>query len=332
MNNRPHGFAILGCGRIAGSHATAIASLAGQARLVGVADNVIERAERLAEQFDVPTAVDDLDALLALTDVDSIIVCTPNELHAEQAIHALSAGKHVLVEKPMADNAADARRMAAAAEAANRVLATGLTFRHTKPIRYIQDRRAKFGRLRAVEASVCVHWDGPQAAWWGTRSPERGLILSLFAPHALDFVQLVVGQEPLSVHCEAARFQSTWQGEDEAMILLRYPQGCLASIHVSYNQSFVIDRKTLHYENALVRIENGDELWVDDEPIMGVTADSMHRMGKRDLRPAFETQLREYLLAVSGKPNRSVLHDEGVRLTVLLDRVLEDARRNSIAE
>ena len=232
----------------------------------------------------------------------------------------------------MAENVADAKRMAHAAEKSKRILAIGHTFRHTKPIRYHQDHRHEFGRLRAIEVSLCVHWDGPQADWWRTRSPEEGLILSLLAPHALDFVQLIVGQDPLIVHCQAARFQSGWQGEDEAMILLRYPDGCLASIHVSYNQSFVIDRKTLHYENALLRIENGDELWIDDRLVMGESAKGAQRMGQKNLQPVFETQLREFLLAVNGEHNRAVLHDEGVRLTDLLARILADANRNATAK
>ncbi len=332
MTNRQQGIAILGCGRIAGSHAEAIAALAGRAQLIAVADTDRARAARLAKKFDVPAVAESLDELLALPGLDCLIVCTPNALHAEQTVQALSAGKHVLVEKPMAESVADAERMAHAAEKSNRILAVGHTFRHTKAIRYVQDHCHEFGRLRAIEVSLCVHWDGPQADWWRTRSPAEGLILSLLAPHALDFVQLIAGQDPLMVHCQAARFQSGWLAEDEAMILLRYPAGCLASVHVSYNQPSVIDRKTLHYENALVRIENGDELRVDDRLVMGESATGAQRMGQRDLRPEFETQLREFLLAVNGECNRAVLHDEGVRLTRLLARILADANRNATAE
>ena len=332
MTQTPQGMAILGCGRIAASHAEAIAALTGQAKLIAVADTVRGRAAALAKQFSAPSVAGNLDELLALPGIDALIVCTPNALHAEQTIRALSAGKHVLVEKPMAESVADAKRMAHAAEKSNRILAIGHTFRHTSAIRYLQDHRHEFGHLRAIEVSLCVHWDGPQADWWRSRSPEEGLILSLLAPHALDFVQLIVGQDPLMVHCQAARFQSGWQGEDEAMILLRYPADCLASIHVSYNQPSVINRKTLHFENALVRIENNDELWVGDRLVMGEGTTGAQRMGQRDLQPAFESQLREFLLAVHGEHNRAVLHDEGVRLTRLLAQILADANRNAAAE
>ena len=70
--------------------------------------------------------------LCSHTGVDAVIICSPNEFHADQAILALTAGKHVLVEKPMADNAADAAKMADAARRAGRVLALGHTFRHCR--------------------------------------------------------------------------------------------------------------------------------------------------------------------------------------------------------
>jgi predicted dehydrogenase len=333
LQTRPLGIGILGCGRIARHHAAAILALPEHARLIAMADSDHDRARVLAESFGRVEAIDSVDALLRHPQVDAVIMCTPNALHAQHSMAALSAGKHVLVEKPMADDAEDARRMAAAARQAGRILVLGQTLRHTEPIRYVQDHRAEFGRLRAVEVSMCVFWDGPQAPWWATRTPAQGLILSLFAPHALDFVQLTTGGDALTVHCEVARHQQGWQGEDEAMILLRYPGDCMASVHISYNQRFLVDRKTLHFERAFVRIENGDDLWIDDRHVLGPMVGGLDAstMGRRDLGQYFRCQLREFAAAVRGENHRSVLADEGVRLTELLDRVLatQSARRSS---
>jgi predicted dehydrogenase len=222
--------------------------------------------------------------------------------------------------------------MAEAAARTGRVLALGQTLRHTPPVRWLQDHRHAFGRLRAVEVSMCVRWDGPQAPWWKTRRREEGLILSLFAPHALDFVQLVLGVDALNVHAEVARWQDGWSAEDEAMILLRYPGGVLAQVHISYNQRFVVDRKTVHFDDAMLRVEDGEWLWQDGrcvvEPAPDATGDP-HRMGGRDLNHYFRTQFGEFVAAVRGQPHRSVLHEEGLRLTRLLDRVIESGLRNA---
>ncbi len=317
------GIGVIGCGRIANAHVSAIRSLPEQTRLVAVFDPDQSRATALAQKSPGVRVEESLGGLLNHRDVDAVIVSSPNGCHADHTLRALDAGKNVLLEKPMAENAADAARMAQAADTSGRVLAIGQTLRHSDAVRYLQDHRQDFGKLRAVEVSMCVHWKGPQAPWWRTLTPEQGLILSLFAPHALDFVQLVVGSDAQTVHCEAGRFQSDWQGEDEAMILLRYPDSCLASVHVSYNQSFVVDRKTLHFEHALLRIENGDELWINGERVMGRAKldESVHQMGRKDMGPLFTRQLQEFVAATRGEANRSVTHDQGLRLMSLLDRV-----------
>lgn len=297
-----------------------------------MADADPERATAFAAAWGSPPVSADLQAALERADVDAVLLCTPNALHASQAIQALDAGKHVLVEKPMAETVADAERMAAAARRNGRTLVLGQTMRHSAPIRWLQDHRQDFGRLRAVEVSMCVRWNGPQAPWWASRTREQGLILSLFAPHALDFVQLVFGgEQPVNVHAEVARFQQDWAGEDEAMILLRYPGGRLAQVHISYNQRFVVDRRTVHFDDAMLRIEHGEWLWVDDRSVVepAPQGGDPTKMGGRELGHYFRIQFEEFVHAVRGEPHRSVLHDEGVHLTRLLARALESGLRNA---
>jgi predicted dehydrogenase len=329
----PVGIAILGCGRISGHHARAISRLPAHGRLVAVADHDTARAAALADAYDGVAVARDLDGLLARRDVDAVLVCTPNALHAGQTIRILESGRDVLVEKPFAENAADAERMADCAARTGRVLALGQTLRHTQPIRWLQDHRHDFGRLRAIEVSMLVRWNGPQAPWWKTRTRREGLILSLYAPHALDFVQLVMGGvDAEHVHAEVARWQSDWDAEDEAMILLRYPGGVLAQLHISYNQRFLVDRKTVHFDDAMLRVENGEWLWQDARCIVeppDAGSGDPHRMGGRDLGHYFETQFREFAAAVRGEPHRSVLHEEGLRLTRLLDRVIASGLENA---
>ncbi len=335
MPRDPVRIAVIGCGRIAEAHLDAIAARPDIATLVAVVDPDPERAAIVAAQrggVQGFTTLAEALAFDAVEAVEAVILCTPNEGHAAQTLQALAAGRHVLVEKPMAENAADATAMADAAVMAGRVLAVGHTFRHGAAVRYLQDHRAEFGRLRAIEVSQCVFWDGPQAPWWATRTPEDGLILSLFAPHALDFVQLVMADEPVRVHVEAARHQDGWRGEDEAMILLAYPGRRIATLHLSYNQRQVVDRKTLFFDRGVLRIEDGEYLYWNDvllvQPDPGVIGDP-RSMGGRDLSGYFRTQLAEFAAAVRGQPHRSPLHDEGRSLIALIDRVRASARANA---
>jgi len=329
---RAVGLAVVGLGRIAPSHLKAIARNPGFAKIVAVADADPARATQVAHEYDARHRCSSLDEVLALDEVEGVLLCTPNALHACQVEQVLAAGRHVLVEKPFAETVAQAERISALAEKTGLVLAAGHTFRHVEAVRQLQDRRASLGKLRAVDVSMCVFWDGPQAPWWAELTQEEGLILTLFAPHAIDFVQLVVGDvDPVRFHVEAARHQPGWQAEDEAMILLRYPDDVLASIHVSYNEKKVINRKVAHFENGTARVENGDELWIDDVPV--VMPERKPATGEGHFNDGithyFETQVREFALAVRGLPHRSVLPASALRQTRLNRAIIAAARRES---
>jgi len=331
----PVNIAIIGCGRISASHLKAAAARPDVARIVAVVDRDPALSQAAAAPFGAQV-FESIEDALALPGLDAVLIATPNHVHAQQAMMALRAGKHVLVEKPAAENGADALALAQEAEARGLVLAVGHTFRHNEAVRQMVDRMPGLGRLLSVEVSTCVRWNGPQAPWWATRSPEEGLILSLFAPHALDFVQLVMGDaDPVRVHAEGARLQSGWQGEDEAMILLAYPGRRMASVHLSYNQPTTMDRKTLYFDTGVLEIEHGEILRWNDEvivmPTEGVLTDP-RRMGGRSLDHYFEAQLAEFAKAVRGQSHRMPTGYDAARLIALIDRVKGSARANSAAD
>lgn len=335
MTARPLNLALIGCGRISAAHLAAAAALPDIVRIAAVVDRDPALAARTAAPFGAP-AFASLAEALALPELDAVLIATPNHLHAAQAMAALRAGKHVLVEKPAAETGAEAAALAREAEARGLVFAAGHTFRHTEAVRQVVDRLPGLGRLLSLEVSCCVRWDGPQAPWWAERKAEEGLILSLFAPHSLDFVQLVMGaDEPVRVHAEAARWQGGWQGEDEAMILLAYPGRRLATVHISYNQPTVMDRRTLYFDTGVLEIEHGEILRWNDEVIVmppeGVLIEP-RRLGGRAQAHYFEGQLVEFARAVRGEPHRMPTGHDAARLIDLIDRVRASARANSAAD
>lgn len=333
--SRPINIAMIGCGRISLSHLDAMAVRPQDARVVAVADRDLALAKQAAERFGA-SAFATLEEVLDIDEVDAVLLATPNHLHAAQAMAALGAGKHVLVEKPAAETGEDALALAREAEARGLVLAVGHTFRHNEAVRQVEARLPTLGRLLSLEVSMCVHWDGPQAPWWAERKAEDGLILSLFAPHALDFVQLVMGvDDPVRVHAEAARLQSGWQGEDEAMILMAYPGRRMASVHISYNQPTVQDRKTLYFDTGILEIEHGEILRWNDEVIVMPPAEVLgdpRKLGGRGLSHYFEGQIEEFAKAVRGQPHRMPTGYDAARLIALIDRVRASARANSAAD
>lgn len=122
------GIGIIGSGGIArAAHMPAYrAMLEEGVRIVAVADVSEETARRAAAEFDVPHVYHDYRALLERDDIVAVSVCTPNFLHKQPTVDALRAGKHVLVEKPLAMNAAEGREMVHAARETGRKLQVGL--------------------------------------------------------------------------------------------------------------------------------------------------------------------------------------------------------------
>lgn len=326
----PLKLAVIGAGRIADRHLAAVRALPEQVICVAVVDINEDAARKAASQFDVPFWATSMDQLAKMADIDAVIVCTPNALHEPQATEAMARGWHVLLEKPFAETELGGQRLVEASQASGLVLVAGHTYRHVPAVRYLIDNRANFGRLRALSVQMCVHWDGPQAPWWAERKPQEGLLLSLYAPHALDFVYLATGgMLPETLDVQSARHQSSWSAEDEAMIQMRYADGTLASVHVSYNQPYMINRKTLHFERALVEIEYGDRLSINGEVVVpSVNDGELHRLGGRNGDHYFISQLEQFFLAIRGQPNYSVHAREASEIAELNRRIIAMSAQN----
>ena len=129
MTQESFGWGIVGLGGMARRMVSAIAR-ASNAHLAAVASRDVVKAQSFAEEHGNARAYGDYDAMLGDQSVQVVYVCTPNVLHAEQSIAALRAGKHVLVEKPMALTVADAESMVEVARSANRTLGVGFHLRH----------------------------------------------------------------------------------------------------------------------------------------------------------------------------------------------------------
>jgi len=128
---KPIGVGIIGSGGIAqGAHMPGYKALESEGvRIIAVADAFPATAKAAAEKFDVPHQFSDYKQLLAMDEIDVVSVCTPNYLHKQPTVDALNAGKHVLVEKPMAMNAQEGREMLEAARKSGKKLQVGFMTR-----------------------------------------------------------------------------------------------------------------------------------------------------------------------------------------------------------
>jgi UDP-N-acetyl-2-amino-2-deoxyglucuronate dehydrogenase len=188
--SRPVRMAVIGCGNI-GSRHLHFMSENPDAEISAVCDTDPVACEKYATRYGVPGFVE-YEQLLKNVETDVISICTPHALHTRQTIQAIDAGKHVLVEKPMALTVGDALRMKQAAAAKGLHLMVVWQNRHNVPIRLTYDalRAGKLGRIFMVHCSV--FWNRPQSYydlsdWRGGRRLEGGALFTQCS-HFLDLL------------------------------------------------------------------------------------------------------------------------------------------------
>jgi UDP-N-acetyl-2-amino-2-deoxyglucuronate dehydrogenase len=230
----PIGFAILGTGIIAETHRQAIAMNANLgARLVAVGHYDPSRFAAIGERFGVPCLSE--AELLKRLDVDVVCVATPSGQHAEQAIAAAEAGKHVLVEKPLALGLADADAMIVACDTAGVRLGVLLQQRAEPLFRRVY-QAIRAGDLGDIAmASVCMPYHRPQAyydqsAWRGTWEQDGGGVLMNQGIHFVDLLLWLMGADPVHITARAATLQRQIEAEDTVVATLEFGTGALATL------------------------------------------------------------------------------------------------------
>jgi len=273
LTDRPIRFALVGCGRISGNHFDALKQHAGRAELVAVCDTRPAALQAAVERTGAP-GFGSLDALLAGSDPDIVVIATPSGLHPLQAMRVAARGRHVLSEKPMATKWDDGMAMVRACRDAGVKLFVVKQNRLNPTMQLLKTavEGGRFGRVHMV--TVNVFWTRPQsyydeAPWRGRWDMDGGAFLNQ-ASHYVDMVDWLVGPVD-SVHAYTATLGRDIEAEDTGVMSLRLRGGGLASINVTmltHGKNFE-GSITLLGERGTVRIGgvavNRIEHWEFDE-------------------------------------------------------------------
>lgn len=322
----------MGCGRICKKHAEAITAMSGF-RLAGVCDPKIDRANRFAGSYDVP-GYRSLSDLLANEDVDAVSVLTPSGMHRDNALEAMEAGKHVLVEKPIALRPDQVVEMAAMAGERGLHAFVVKQNRFNKPV--IQLRRAiDDGRLgRLVMGTVRVRWCRTDAyyqqdAWRGTWAQDGG-VLANQAIHHLDLLQWFLGPVT-SVFGFARTALVDIEAEDTAVVTLNFKSGAIGVFEAT-NAARPFDTEgsvSVLGESGLVEVggfaANELKTWnfVDaTEADQSVLADSV--TNPSDVYGFGHAEVYRHLqAALAGEPHSLVTAEDALDGIVLLHAIYE---------
>jgi predicted dehydrogenase len=229
---RPFGIAVVGSGDMGATYAEVAARHVPGARLIAVSGG--RRAAGLAADYGVDH-VEELRDLLARPDVDGIVLAVPHSLHRPYAVEVARAGKHVLVEKPMALSVGECDAMISAAEAAGVDLSVIMTMRFDANFARARGMvvAGEIGAVRMLRLSgLTPGYDMGHKTWIG--DPAEGGVLLDWGSHAFDILRWFAGADPVRLSAELAHFGDAAVPEPTAMIQLAYANGVLAQVWMSY--------------------------------------------------------------------------------------------------
>lgn len=236
----PFGVAVFGCGGVSGAHFSAYAANP-KARLVAAVDVRPELARAAAERWNAPRWYSSAEEALADPAIQIADLCLPHHLHAPVAIQAANAGKHVFVEKPIANTLAEADAMIAACERNGVVLMVDQTKRYQNRHRTLK-RLLDAGHVGApimVRAAylqdITYAWQHMEPARLATYWKHDGVISGI-GIHVLDLLRWLIGEvsEVQAVSSTSELIDPERTTEDTGLVLLRFANGCVGEATVSY--------------------------------------------------------------------------------------------------
>ena len=309
----------------------------GDSRLLIVADVCQDAAAALAAGAGCP-ATSNWDDVVARDDVEVVVVCTPPHLHADVAIAAMTRGKHVLCEKPLARNVNEARAMVRAARESGVRLGCGFNLRHHPGFRQIR-RWYEDGAIGDIDWIRCRYGIGGRPGYdqdWRARAEiSGGGQLMDQGVHLLDLCRWFLGDFAEVSGMAATRFWDIAPLEDNAFALLRTDRGQVASLHASWTQW----KPLFSFEVS------GHDGYLAVEGLGGAYGTERSILGRRDFAVPFreevvefrgedrswEEEWREFVAAIREGREPLASGEDGLAALELAHAIYESARSGKTA-
>lgn len=338
---------VIGTGGISGVH------LGGYSRnpnveIYALCDINEKNLAKRAEEYKVSRTFTDYRELLALKELDAVSVCTWNSAHAECAIAALRAGKHVLCEKPMALNTAQAQEMEKAAKENGKLLMIGFVRRFGNDCAVLKDfiDSGSFGEIYYAKAQY-LRRKGCPGGWFGDKSRSGGGPLIDLGVHVIDLCRyLMGGPQPVSVygatfnklgdrrHIKDARgYSSTvvskddiFDVEDMATALIRFDNGAVLSVEASFSLNIEKDVGNIELFGTKAGCKLDPELTIFTDMNDYLANVKLAQSTALSFDGLFDNEINHFVECIeTGKPCRNPAQD-GVTLMKILDGIYESAR------
>ncbi|MDH7563718.1 MAG: Gfo/Idh/MocA family oxidoreductase [Candidatus Bathyarchaeota archaeon] len=218
------GVAVIGTGFWGKNHARVYKELE-ETELLAVCDINAERAKAVAQQFGVKH-YSKPSQMLKNREIEAVSICTWSTVLAKEALRALDAGKHVLVEKPMAANTKQAEKLVETAKKEKLHLSVGFLMRFIPGLQHIKNAVAK----KTLGELVCA--TAKRVSQWPERIGDVGVVKDT-AIHDIDVVSYLFNEEPVAVYAKTGNMMNR-KFEDYAQIMLTFEEGKTAFIESNW--------------------------------------------------------------------------------------------------
>ena len=223
-------------GAFGSKHLDALAQIE-EVEIVAAMATTLDKADRIADKYSIPNRFDDYDQMLGLSDLDAVILATPTQIHAEQGLKAMAAGKHVLIEIPMADTLADSEVLVAKQKATGLVAMAGHVRRFNPSHQWVHNKIVA-GELSVQQMDIQTYFfrrtnmnaKGEPRSW-------TDHLLWHHACHSIDLFRYQAGEEVTEVHAIQGPTHPDLGIAMDMSILMKTETGKLCTLSLSFNNN-----------------------------------------------------------------------------------------------
>ncbi|HTR82538.1 MAG TPA: Gfo/Idh/MocA family oxidoreductase [Bacteroidota bacterium] len=233
-------YGIIGFGLFAERAIAPAIQASSNSELIAIHKRSLEAAKSKAAEYSIPLAFDSVEEMVSSKEIDAVYIVSANALHCPETIIAARAKKHVLVEKPMAMNAADCRRMISACKRSGVKLLVGHMLRLSPLVSRMRAivQSGMIGDIISARADFIYDSQLSQRGWLFDRKVAGGGPSFDIGVHGLDTLRFVLDDEVVSTKSDLHPRPSASRTEASANILLKFSRGTLASIYCSFVAPF----------------------------------------------------------------------------------------------
>lgn len=306
------GIAIIGAGFWGRNHARNLREI-NETRLIAICDKDEARAKSVADLFGIE-AYSDTTEMLRRKDIDAVTVCTWSTNLAREATRALNAGKHVLVEKPMANNVLEAKKIVALARRKQRYLMVGFLMRFIPGLHHIKQAVAK-GELGTV-----VYATARRVSQWPERIGDVGVVKDL-AIHDIDITRYLFDDEPVEVYAKAGNLRHK-KFEDHAQILVTFKGRKTAFIEANWLTPYKIRKLTVTGSEAIMTLD-----YITQEITIETSGQTL--APRYEVKEPLRLELQHFATSILEDKEPIITGTDGLKALQIAEGALKSANKGS---